>query len=120
MTQRSDAMGYARRKEQLHRFISGWMNYFKLADMAHALRDVDAWLRRRIRMCIWKSWKTPKTRIRNMLRCGVSKHFAYGFGYTKGYWRAAGSIMQRVATNEKLLTAGYPTLLGYYVKLHQR
>ena len=64
-------MGYAKRKEALINAIRGWVSYFRYADAKNRLQDMDSWLRCRIRMCIWKSWKNPKTRIRNLLRCGM-------------------------------------------------
>ena len=61
-------MGYKRRKQVLHETIRGWVGYFKLADMKTSLEVIDQWLRRRIRMCIWKAWKLPKTRVKNLIR----------------------------------------------------
>ena len=70
--------------------------------------DTDSWLRRRIRMCIWKAWKLPKTRIKNLIRCGINKYDARRWGYVKGYWRVSGSpIMHLAASSQKLHQAGY-------------
>ena len=50
----------------------------------------DEWLRRRIRMCIWKAWKKVKTKVANLIRCGINKYQAYEWGNTrKVYWRIA-------------------------------
>ncbi|MDD6624089.1 MAG: group II intron maturase-specific domain-containing protein [Bacteroides sp.] len=70
LTGRSNGIGYDRRKVALHQVIRGWGSYFKYADMKKTLVAIDKWLRRRIRMCIWKSWKKPKTRVKNLIRCG--------------------------------------------------
>ena len=64
-------MGYERRKEVLHNAIRGWVSYFKYAYAKENLRAIDEWLRRRIRMCIWKCWKLPRTRVRNLIKCGI-------------------------------------------------
>ena len=66
-------MGYAQRKEALKLFIRGWVEYYKLARMKKTLETIDKWLRRRVRMCIWKSWKTPRTCIANLIKCGIPK-----------------------------------------------
>ena len=118
---RSNGMGYAKRKEALTNAIRGWVSYFRYADAKGNLQAIDEWLRRRIRMCIWKSWKNPKTRIRNLMRCGMEKWRACKFGYSdKGYWAVAGSgIMQVAVSNRNLARAGYPTLLGYYERYHR-
>jgi len=102
--------------------IRGWVNYYQLADMRNFLEETDGWLRSRIRMCIWKSWKRVRTRYRNLRKCGFEHWQAmYASCARKGYWRIAGSwIMTSAASNANLLKAGYPTLLGYYEKLHPR
>jgi hypothetical protein len=57
LTLRSNGWSYACRKERLTWYIRGGLNYFKLAGLRSRIREWDSWLRRRIRMCIWKSWK---------------------------------------------------------------
>ncbi len=73
LTGRNNGMGYAQRKEALNLFVRGWIEYYKLARMKKILETIDKWLRRRIRMCIWKSWKNPRTRITNLIKCGVRR-----------------------------------------------
>ena len=87
-------MGYERRKEVLHQIIRGWVEYFKLADAKKYLERMDEWLRRRIRMCIWKSWKKPDTRVKNLVKCGIKPYWARIYGNSsKGYWANAEGIM---------------------------
>ena len=114
-------MGYERRKQVLHETIRGWVGYFKLADMKTVLEPIDQWLRRRIRMCIWKSWKRPRTRVKNLIRCGMHPYWAQIWGQSsKGYWRMAASrAMTQAASISNLRKAGYPCLMEYYVQLHQ-
>ena len=76
LTGRSNGMGYEQRKSKLHLFIRSWIEYFQLADMQSYLKRIDEWLRRRIRMCIWKYWKKVKTRFANLQKCGISKFYA--------------------------------------------
>ncbi len=64
---------YAKRKQKLKEYIRGWVGYYHLADMKSLLRKTDEWLRRRIRMCIWKAWKKPKTKVANLIKCGINK-----------------------------------------------
>ena len=116
LTSRSNGMGYAQRKEALNLFIRGWVGYYKLARMKTILGRIDSWLRRRIRMCIWKSWKNPRTRIANLIKCGVPKWQAQRHGWTKGYWRAAGMPdCARAMSNRNPYRAGYRCLKDYYV-----
>jgi group II intron reverse transcriptase/maturase len=119
LTGRSNGMGYERRKQTLTLFIRGWVEYFKIADMKSRLSEIDEWLRRRLRMCIWKSWKRIKTRFKNLLRCGLKRDIAYMCANnSKGYWYISGtSNLNQAITNEKLRRAGYPNMLDYYRKI---
>ena len=116
ITSRSNGMGYAKRKATLRQYLRGWTEYYNLADMGNKVKEIDQWLRRRIRMCIWKSWKRTKTRVRNLIRCGIDKQKAYEWGNTsKGYWRIADSwILTRALPTDRLHTAGYDWIGCYY------
>jgi len=116
LTSRSNGWGYARRKEALRQFITGWVNYFKLADMHKLLLGVDEWYRRRLRMVIWKQWKRVRTRWRNLIILGINKYKAWEWANTrKGYWHIANSfILSRSVTNDGLKQAGYIFLSDYY------
>jgi len=48
----------------------GWVNYYGLADAGKRMRNLDEWIRRRLRACIWKQWKRIKTRHDNLVRLG--------------------------------------------------
>ena len=73
---RSNGWGYEKRKQKLKEYMIGWVGYFHFAEMKRLCQETDEWLRRRIRMCIWKAWKTPKTKVANLKRCGISKYLA--------------------------------------------
>jgi len=116
LTSRSNGWGYARRKEALRLYITGWVNYFRLADMTKLLSRVDSWYRRRLRMIIWKHWKRVRTRGRNLMKLGMDKYKAWEWANTrKGYWHTANSyILSRTITNERLVRAGYCFFSVYY------
>ena len=119
LTSRSNGWGNDRRKEALSRYIKGWVQYFRLADMRRMLEDVDEWYRRRLRMVIWKQWKQAKTRKRNLVMLGVKKQKAYEWANTrKGYWHTAGSyILSTTVTTDRLRLAGYVFFKDYYSKV---
>lgn len=96
----------------------GWVNYFAISDCLQNLKDLDGWIRRRLRMCIWKQWKLPRTRFKGLLKLGVSYNDAMAWSYSrKGYWRVAGSwILTVTITNQKLKQAGYQPLEELYLK----
>lgn len=116
LTSRSNGWGYARRKEALRQFITGWVNYFRLADMDKMLQRIDMWYRRRLRMVIWKQWKRLRTRGRNLMKLGIDNYKAWEWANTrKGYWHIANSyILARSITNERLGQAGYVFFSDYY------
>ena len=116
LTSRSNEWGYARRKEALRQYITGWVNYFKLADMWKLLVGVDEWYRRRLRMVIWKQWKRILTRYRHLIKLGINAYKAYEWANTrKGYWLIANSfILSRSITNKPLCQAGYVFFSDFY------
>lgn len=120
LTSRSNGWGDARRKEELNQYITGWVNYFKLADIKNLLLKVDEWYRIRLRMVIWKHWKRIRTRLRNLIKLGITKSKAWEFANTrKGYWHTANSpILTRTITNDRLQNAGYIFLTDYYRKVY--
>ena len=119
LTSRSNGRGNERRKLTLKQYITGWVQYFKLADMERLLIEIDKWYRRRLRMVIWKQWKRTKTKLTNLIKLGVKKPKAWEWANTrKGYWRIAGSyILSTAITNDRLREAGYVFLSDYYRKV---
>ncbi len=119
LTSRSNGWGNDRRKEALGRFITGWVQYFKLADMDKLLVKTDEWYRRRLRMVIWKQWKRIKTRMANLIKLGVKKSKAYEWANTrKSYWHIANSfILNTTITNDRLCKAGFVFLSSSYRKV---
>lgn len=116
ITARSNGMGYVQRKLKLKQFITGWVNYFKLADMKKLLKTIDQWLRRRIRMVIWKQWKRIRTRFAMLKKLGIVDWVAReGANIRKGYWRAARNpIIAKAISAEILKKARYYNFLDYY------
>lgn len=120
ITGRSNAMSMTFRMLKLKKLITGWVNYFGIADMKGLAESLDEWLRRRIRMCFWKQWKKIKTRHDNLVRMGIENSKAWEFANTrKSYWRIAGSpILQRTFTNEYLKKLGFQSVAERYSLVH--
>ena len=116
LTSRSNGWGYEYRKQRLTWYIRGWLNYFKLAGLRSRIKDWDGWLRRRIRMCIWKSWKRVRTRYRNLKKLVPDENRVRIAAFCrKMYWRMAGHpTIHEALSDERLLRAGYPTFKMYY------
>ena len=101
-------------------YIRGWLGYFGIASMKKTMQRWDEWLRRRFRSYIWKQWKLPRTRVKNLMKLGMPQWQANRNGNTrKGYWAIAGSgFLQHTITNERLAQAGYYSILDRYESLH--
>ena len=118
ITNRNVSMNFDYRLKKLNQITTGWVNYFKLADMKTKLQELDGWIRRRLRACIWKTWKLVRTRINNLMKLGVPKQMAYEFGNTrKGNWRISASpILSKTITNQRLINHGFKGLSSQYNK----
>ena len=97
--------------------------YYGIAEMKTDMERWNEWLRRRIRMYIWKQWKQwkqPRTRVENLKKLGMPDWMAYRNGNTrKGYWAIAGSgILSHTITNERLARRGYYDISEAYKSLH--
>lgn len=96
LTGRSNGVSLHRRVIELNQYIRGWMNYFGISQYYRAVQDIDGWLRRRIRMCLWKQWRYTKTKVKNLLRLGLSESMAVKAGMSsKSFWH----LSRTYATN---------------------
>lgn len=120
LTSRSQGRNVRTVMQNVKVYIRGWLGYFGIASMKSTMEDWDKWLRRRFRMYIWKQWKKPKTRVKNLMRLGMPNWQAYRNGNTrKGYWAVAGSgILTHTITNKRLAQSGYYSILDKYESLH--
>ena len=114
ITNRSKAISKEERPLILKRYVKGWVNYFKLADMKKLLSQMDEWLRRRIRAIYWKQWKKVKTRYRMIKQYNLSKWKVHELANCrKGIWRAA-LMLNQILTNKEIARQGYISLTSYY------
>ncbi|MCK5763300.1 MAG: group II intron reverse transcriptase/maturase [Clostridiales bacterium] len=120
LTSRNWGVSTAYRMMKLKQLIVGWVNYFKIGRMKNLCRRLDAHIRFRLRMCIWKQWKKVKTRYRNLMKLGIPKGKAWEWANTrKGYARVARSfILHRTITNERLKKYGLVSLVDRYQLVH--
>jgi len=118
LTSRNKSISMEYRLERLNKFVQGWVNYFKIAKCQSRLRDYDSWIRFRLRMCVWKTWKKVRTRIANLAKLGLDKLRSYMFGNTrKAICRTAHSpILQRTLTNKYFMDLGCLSLEKTYLK----
>lgn len=121
ITSRSNGWSMEYRYLKLRQVITGWVGYFRLADMKGIARKLDEWTRRRIRMCYWKQWKKIKTKHDNLVKLGIENSKAWEFANTrKGYWRTSNSpILAKTFTNKRLSKKGYLSFTERYAQVTQ-
>jgi RNA-directed DNA polymerase len=94
--------------DELNQFMRGWWNYYGATESFNRLRPLPHWIRRRLRALVWKHWKNRKTRVRELLKRGISRSFALTTGCArKGPWR-----MSKVKWVHIALPDAYFTSLG--------
>jgi len=115
-TKRSDPSNAGEKLKKLEAVIEGWVNYFRIARAKSAMRALDEMVRHRIRTGIWKQWKSPRTRIRNLRKLGASLRNAERWGNSSwGYYRMGNHpAMHITVTNERLQRLGYVGFSNYY------
>lgn len=106
--------------EKIKEYMRGWLNYYGIADMKNRINALNSWLYHRIRMCIWKQWKKPKTKIRNLLKMGVPRDLAWKAGNgRRGYWFTTHTVAINMAmTKERLINGGFYDLATAYQSVH--
>ena len=106
--------------KKIERYMRGWLNYYGIADMKNKIEDLNSWLYHRIRMCIWKQWKLPKTKKRNLMKLGIPEYFAYQAANSRRkYWYVSGmGAVNRTLTKERLINSGFYDLAIAYQSVH--
>ena len=120
LTSRSKCGSIVKAMKRIEVYMRGWLNYYSIADMKNSIEALNGWLYRRIRMCIWKQWKLPKTRKRKLIGLGMPEWVACEGAYSrKSYWRMAGSgVLNRTLTKERLINWGFYDLATAYQSVH--
>jgi RNA-directed DNA polymerase len=116
ITRKTSPLSISERIYKLKEVGRGWLNYFRMASITGKLKDLDSWIRNRLRYCIWTDWKKPERKRKNLLRLGVDHNHAYAWSRTRmGGWAVAQSpIMITTITLERLYKRGYEAMLDYY------
>ena len=105
ITRRTGGRSIASRMQELRRYFQGWVGYFDFGLSPTQLRNLDKWIRRRIRACYWKQWRHIRTRIRMLLKLGVRRDEAISHGSSgRGPWVMSSSAAVHVALSTDYLT----------------
>ena len=82
---------------ELNPILRGWMAYFKLTETKKALEELDGWIRRKLRCILWRQWKRPYTRAKNLMTAGLTEERAFrsAFNQRGPWWNSGASHMNQ-------------------------
>ena len=108
--------------QQLRPVLNGWLQYFRLAEALACFEELDKWLRRKLRCILWRQWKRPRTRAKELVRRGLDRERACVSAYNgRGPWWNAGASHMHAAVPTRFLTQlGLPSLLQTHRRLQSQ
>ena len=117
-TCRSWGVSNSYKVEKLNQLIRGWINYFKIGNMKTLCKQLDSNIRYRLRMCIWKQWKTPQNRAKNLIKLGINKYTAWKVAYAgdRIAYVCNKSAVNVAISNERLTRFGLVSMMDYYTE----
>jgi len=120
LTRRNWSISLKERLEILSRYLRGWVTYFSLTEAASVLRDLDKWIARRVRACIWKTWRRTRTRIRKLRSLGVREDRVWIIAMCRrGPWYISGGVILGSALSPAWLSKqGLLKLQDRWLQLH--
>ena len=118
LTVRGNKWSNPEREEKLRKYATGWINYYRYADMRSLMETTDEWLRHRIRAVYWKQWKRVRTRYKMLRALHLPEWKVHEMANCrKGTWRAA-EMLNSVLTKKILVDRlGYPSMTAHYLKV---
>jgi len=119
ITRKTTPKTFDERIKKLKEVQRGWLQYFRMASIYSKLKNLDSWVRNRLRYCIWHNWKKPERKRKNLIRLGVDQDHAYSWSRTRmGGWAVAQSpILVTTITLNRLHKRGYEAMLTLYTKI---
>ena len=102
LTQRTRGVSLSKLVEPLARYLIGWRGYFGFCQTPRVLSNLDAWIRRRLRMYLWRQWQNGRNRFKELRQRGLTKfRAAIAAGSPTGFWRMSGhpAVQQALRNN---------------------
>ena len=98
--------------KELKPYIMGWRGYFGFCQTPRNYTNFEAWIRRRLRLYLWRQWRTRQNRFAELRRRGVAKFAAaVAAGSPTGLWRMSGHpAVQQALRNDDFESLGFPNL----------
>ena len=118
-TRKTTPMSFNERIQKIKAIHRGWINNFQLASIQGKLKELDGWLRNRLRYCIWHHWKKRERKRKNLIRLGVNPRDAFRWSRSRlGGWAISQSpILNTTITVDLLGKRGYESMFSWYQKI---
>jgi RNA-directed DNA polymerase len=111
LTRRSGGRSMAQVVEKLRPYLLGWKAYFGWAQTPRVWRELDEWLRHRLRAIQLRHWKRPRTIYRELKALGASQDVANQVaGNCQRWWRNSDGAIKRALTIAYFDQLGVPRL----------
>ena len=111
LTRHICGQGLGRIVRDLRAYLLGWGGYFRLADTPRVFRDLDEWIRHRLRAIQLKQWKRGRTAFRELVARGLDQDLAARIAaYTRRWWNNAAMGLHIALPNRLFDQMGLPRL----------
>lgn len=118
LTRRSRSQRLGIRIQAINEYLRGWINYFALTEAPSVIEELEEWLRRRLRLCLWRQWRRIRTRYRELRRLGVPERDMHQLANTRrGPWCIAGRALSRFLGTAFWTAQGLESVTARYHQL---
>ena len=112
LTSRTGGKSLSEVVARLRVYLLGWKGYFRLAQTPGVFRELEEWIRHRLRSLQLKHWKRGKTMHRELLKLGASEDVARQIAAnSKRWWKNSDYLLNSVLTNAWFEKLGMPKLV---------
>src|SRR6201985_237402 len=112
MTRRTRGISLQQLIEDLTPYLLGWRGYFGFCQTTRVLTNLEAWIRRRLRLYLWRQWRNGHNRFTELRRFGIAQFAAaVAAGSPTGLWRMSGHpAVQQALRNAYFESLGLPQI----------
>lgn len=121
LTGRSWGVSMEHRVASLNRYITGWFNYFGISKFWSPIEELDEWIRRRIRLCLWKQWRYARRKISELTKLGAQLSRSIAIAISgKSHWACSKYLATQMGLNNNHIhnVLGLVSIRDLWIALH--